>query len=401
MTAPSFAPGTDRPQKRSWKWKEPAQTWRSRNGDPFYTMVFNPQLENIIEDTGLPHLPRAIAFVFRTANGNLSDYCVDCMPKMDDRDSVPKRLTQTDMAAQLGISPASASAAVKFMREHNILLRETGGLYPNPCVEPDLFAQLRQNSDVSPLDTSETSESESDLRAIKQAFLAAYWARHATEAAECAALRLECEDLRAEIRSRRDRIRRVELEAMGAWRDEERRLEKAARHASHSANGTVQEVEPDSVSEDFSTPPPTNAPNSSGINEPAERSLKVRQEPPSSSSTGSGTEAQPAATPEATTTTPSTPLPTPKTPETDGRTDSPTPPPCGRPNPPTCQLDRRRISPSSGESLQERPEGRSDPWPVRSLLYRRGRPARPTVPRLARPPLPAERTTQTPKARQR
>jgi hypothetical protein len=172
----------ERPQKRTWKYKDAAQAYREANGDPLYTMVWNAQFDTLIANQTVPFCSRGMAWILRTANGNLSPCCVDNMPKVDDRDAVPRRLGQGDLAAAIGCSLATASGLLRAYRECGFVLPETDGIYPNPCMQPDVFGALRQNADVNPLDSSKTSGLENPLQPF-EAWRDAFRAQHPDHAA--------------------------------------------------------------------------------------------------------------------------------------------------------------------------------------------------------------------------
>ena len=256
MTAPPHSTPSDRPQKRSWKYKEAAQAYRESHGDPFYTMVWNEQLDALIDDSRVPLYTRGIAWVLRTSQGNLSEFCVNCMPKMDDRDPLPVRLNQTDMKERLKCSAGSASNLLRSYRKCEIILPETEGIYVNDRIAPDLFAQLRQNPDVSPLDSSAASGDGNRLLSFKE-FIGPWRESQPDHVAAVALIDEEIARLKALMDDQREQRRPYELDELSAYRSYKRRYEAAQRNgAPNSTNGHVQGVETDSTPDPAGTPTP-------------------------------------------------------------------------------------------------------------------------------------------------
>jgi hypothetical protein len=325
MTA---APAADPPIRRSWKYKEAAQSFRESHGDPFYTMVWNEQFDALMDDASVKLHTRGVAYMLRFTQGNLSDVAIDRMPVVDDRDQPPRRCDQTHMAERIRCSASAASGLVRTFREQGILLPDTAGFYINPRVQPTLFASQRQNGGVSPLDTSATSGVENPLQTFEE-WSEGWLAEHPEHVAKRESIAQEMARLKDLEEEQRYQKRKLDLERFGEYRDYKRSVEKAMRNgASHSTNGQVHGVETDSTPEPAAAAPvdfgsteekvrdstSQIGPKSSVFNEAADISSKEKTV--HSSSSGSS------ATDSATTTTTDQ---TPPTPEPAAKTDSATP----------------------------------------------------------------------------
>ena len=296
MTAPSTE--AERPQKRTWKYKEAAQAYRESYGDPFYTMVWNQQFEQLIAGLGVPYYTRGISWILRTANGNLSPCCVDGMPKVDDRDPLPRRLGQTDMCQAIGCSPATGSGLLRAYREHGLVLPDTEGyIYPNPCVQPSLFASQCENGGVSHLDSVPSSGADNSLQPFKE-FVAQYRKDHPEHLAVIEDAEREIARLKELMRDQREIKHDKELVEMAAYREYKRAAERAQRNGSsasrngHDAEsifdstppaGDPESAEFGSVEQKVQYSQPENEVNPSGINETAPEPINLPIEDSSSS----------------------------------------------------------------------------------------------------------------------
>src|ERR1039458_8232905 len=78
------------------------------------------------------------------------------------------------MCQAIGCSPATGSGLLRAYREHGLVLPDTEGyIYPNPCVQPSLFASQCENGGVSPLDSAPSSGADNSLQRFKE-FVAQY-----------------------------------------------------------------------------------------------------------------------------------------------------------------------------------------------------------------------------------
>ncbi len=303
-------PAAERPQKRTWKYKEAAQAFRESLGDPQYTMVWNDQLDHWIDNRRLPAYTRGVAYMLRHGPGNLSHVAVDRMPVVDSRDQAPRKLTQAELSNRTGLSTSTCSSLVRAYRDDGILLPETDGFYLNPGVQPSLFAELRQNGDVSPLDESPIPGVEFRLHPFEQ-WRDEWQKDHPEHLAAVERVDREIEELDEKRRQKRDERHNLRLVELAAYREHKRVAARAARNGnSHSAAHPDEESNLDSTpaeapgdspecGQEFRDSTPKNDTKPSAINDNASETIKGRTE--ASSSGGKATKS-------ATTTTVHTPV---------------------------------------------------------------------------------------------
>jgi hypothetical protein len=249
------APGVEPSKRLPWKYKAQAREFRESFGDPRYAMIFEQMLEDLM-DSALPLPARGVGFFYRNCNFNLSSVAVDVMPKVDERDQVPRRLNQTDLAERLGCIPASASGLARLFRETGFLLPEEDGFYINPGMQASLFMKDRENPPVSPLDSSRTSGVQNGLQTFEQHRDGVFLPEHPEHLEQLAQIERELDrlsELAAQQRELRHALRVRELNAYKAYK---RAAERAGRNGAPS-NGTSRsanctQAEP----EIHSTPPP-------------------------------------------------------------------------------------------------------------------------------------------------
>ena len=80
--------------RAKWKYAEAAKAFNARRGYARYTMTPNTALEAEMMDINLRPAWRILAAVRRFSWGNLSDFAVDAMPKIEASDPEPRPLTQ-------------------------------------------------------------------------------------------------------------------------------------------------------------------------------------------------------------------------------------------------------------------------------------------------------------------
>ena len=252
-------------------------------------MQWNARLEKIYNDPDIPVCQRFCTWLDRKTNGNLSHCAVSCLPQVDPDDPAPVKLTQADAVKEMNVSPAAISGAVRWAREHGLLLPDTDGyLYTNHCIEGDLFeAALSQSTVLSPLESSRSSGSENLLSFCE--YRLQWLAAHPEAARREAALRQQREELKERARDLSDEIKGIGREILAGWKIHLRKTARAA--SSDSTNGAepamaaansdsgggadfvnkepapASATDVDSANEEFTTPHTPTEANSSTINE--------------------------------------------------------------------------------------------------------------------------------------
>jgi hypothetical protein len=113
----------DIPTKKPWKYKAAAEEFRKHHGMAAYTIDFNPTLEAERADPNLRMQQRIWSCIKRQAWGNLSDVCVDAMPKVESNDPTPRPLTQADIARLCSADPGLAGVNSKSKHEFRELFQ--------------------------------------------------------------------------------------------------------------------------------------------------------------------------------------------------------------------------------------------------------------------------------------
>lgn len=145
------------PGRSTWRYKETAKEFHARHNYAPYTMVPNTALESEMADTTLPNRDRVLAAIRRYSWGNLSDYAVDVMPRVDPNDPEPRPLTYSDFVRILKMPVSSVFDVCSVLKEQKYLRSDTPYLYPDDKSQPSLFT-----SRSGPPSDEKTLESNSD-----------------------------------------------------------------------------------------------------------------------------------------------------------------------------------------------------------------------------------------------
>ena len=110
------------PERKRWKYAEPAKAFHQAHGFAPYVMDFKGSLEASAEDDTLSKRARQILDGLKLLEwGNLSDAPVDGMPAVEPTDPQPRELTQAEIAARLRISASTFSEGCSELRAKGYL----------------------------------------------------------------------------------------------------------------------------------------------------------------------------------------------------------------------------------------------------------------------------------------
>jgi hypothetical protein len=240
--------------RRDWNFNPHAKKYREQAGGAMYAMQWLPRLEKIMTDGELPLVMRFGAFLDLYCNGNLSHCAVDGMPQLEPSDRIPRKLSCTDVAALLRVSPAGISAVVRNFRERKLLLpgTEDGGLYTDHSVQPGLFSQAsqRENGDVNPLDSAADSGSEDPLLEYGP-FAESWLIGHPEVREDMDRLVREREELRRQAQERSEDLNEHKRRILTEWRNYKRARARAARtenpHSAEGSSGSINKLPEQSV----------------------------------------------------------------------------------------------------------------------------------------------------------
>jgi len=124
------------PGRQTWKYKEVAKKYHEKHEYKPYTMIWNSALEAEMFDGSLSKEVRVLAAIRRYSWGNLSDWAVDAMPKIEDLDQRPQPMTQQKIGEVLGLVPSLMSHACIFLRDQGYLKKDHIYLYPEVNLTP-------------------------------------------------------------------------------------------------------------------------------------------------------------------------------------------------------------------------------------------------------------------------
>jgi hypothetical protein len=249
MSAPS--------PRRKWKWTAKAQEFKASHGHARYVMDFVATLEAEMQDPTFDSVHRTWAAIKRYSWGNLSDVVVDALPRVDEDDPTPNVQTQAFIAEKTGQSTGAVSEACTLLREHYYLRDGVTGLYPEDQQAGPLFgsANLRgatQNAAFTnenhPGVSSRSVNDEKPFLRFKEAYLS----DHPAVSEELTLYKTERERHYQEARAASERIRHIDRQILGAWRDVQRKAAAEAKptpaagdgadsHSADTAPGAVQD----------------------------------------------------------------------------------------------------------------------------------------------------------------
>ena len=227
------------PARRKWKYAEKAKEFHARHGFAPYVMVPSAALEADMHHPDLTADERLVAAVRRFSFGNLCDYAVDAMPRVDPGDPEPKPYGIVRLAELLKIPKSTLSEAGDRLEAQNRLRKDGDLLYANDNSQPTLWASLR-GPQTNPEFRVDPSSDSPNYSAFKKSYLI-----ENTEFSEKLILHQNKRDeMYAEARAEGAVVRQMERQILAAFRRDQRHRRGSDSTAESGGSPNAAPAEP-------------------------------------------------------------------------------------------------------------------------------------------------------------
>jgi hypothetical protein len=205
-----------------WKYDDKAKEFHRRHNHARYAIDFIAALQAEMVDSALSKEHRVLAGIKRFAWGNLSDFAVDCMPRVGPDDPEPRRMNQAALARRLGMSTATVSEACSVLRARRYIRGGIDELWPDDRSEQESGSPPSEAQGYTSVGTGAESDSNSDYDSPFSQFRAGFLQDHPKIAQELNKHRTERDRLLKAAKEQRAASRRIELTILGAYRNAQR-----------------------------------------------------------------------------------------------------------------------------------------------------------------------------------